>query len=48
MATLVYIEKMTVLPRCPYPDHERKLYFEKCRKEPEKGRTIGVYEASYF
>jgi len=22
--------------------------FEKCRLEPEKGETIGVYEVSYF
>ena len=26
----------------------RKKLFEKCRLEPEKDQTIGVYEASYF
>lgn len=34
--------------RCPNPKDGRKIVFCKCRIEPEKSRTIGVYEALYF
>ena len=42
------MESIGWLSHEPDPIDGRKKVFEKCKIEPEKVETIGVYEALYF